>query len=234
MENNFRNKRTDCQSVTGFTQMNSYSVSCVFHLHNSKTYSKPTIVNSLKKSRLLECVELKKASLTSAWLVWLATSQVSPGICSWTLPKVSSSSLACSSGPLPESERVSSPFPSKSVSSSSTVRLLLLGCTIVHVAWGSGGFCSPFRTIAVSVVLSEPSSVVHTEFVEAILPFKPHLASLPALAELRLDSVCVREDGGWGWTCGCEDDILGSSGTDFSTSLLLLFSVLTVSFFLFD
>lgn len=86
--------------------------------------------------------------------------------------------------------------------------------------------------------MSGPSAVLHIEFVEAVWLFKLLLTGLPALAELRLDSLCVGEAGGGGWSRGCEEDTLVSSisstGTHFSTSLLLLFSVLTGSFFLFD
>lgn len=86
--------------------------------------------------------------------------------------------------------------------------------------------------------MSGPSALLHTEFVEAVLLLELHLTSLPALAELRLDSLCEGEAGGWGWSRACEEHTLGSSinstGTHFSLSLLLLFSVLPVSFFLFD
>lgn len=50
--------------------------------------------------------------------------------------------------------------------------------------------------VVVVVMVSEPSPVLHTEFVKAVLLFKLHLTSLAALAELRLDWWCGGEGGG--------------------------------------
>lgn len=88
------------------------------------------------------------------------------------------------------------------------------------------------------MVVSDPSSVLLRDFVEAVWLFKLHLITVPTSAELHLDSLVLGKEGGSGWSWGCEDDMLGfsikSTEADFSTSLLLLFSVFTASFFLFD
>lgn len=87
------------------------------------------------------------------------------------------------------------------------------------------------------MVVSDPSSVLLRDFVEAVWLFKVHLITVPTVSELHLDSLCLGKEGGGGWSCSCEEDMLGfsinSTETDFSP-LLLLFSVFTASFFLFD
>lgn len=183
--------------------------------------------------------------LTWVLLVWLAAASVTPGFCSWPLPRLSA--LCCVCGLRPAGRCVWGALPLVTVdftgcdSLSASEAASLVGRTMVRLALGSWGCCSPLVTVTGFTVVAEPSPApfTPTESVVAALFFRQRLTPRSAFPLLRLDSLCAGEEGGWGWSCGCEEDSLGfsdeSKATGFSSSLSLLVSVGTASFsFLFD
>lgn len=210
--------------------------------------------------KVSKCVQINnRLSFTPVFtwvlLVWLVAS----AFCSCPLPSLSallSPSLHCVWGLRPAGRCVWGALPLATVDLTACVSLstgdaaslvVLGGRTMVRLALGSWGCCSPFVTITGLLVVAEPSPAppfTPTESVVALshtdLFFMQRLTDRSALLPLRRNSLCAGEEGGWGWSFGCEGDGLGLSdepkATGFiSSSLSFLVSVGTASFsFLFD
>lgn len=168
--------------------------------------------------------------------MWVATA--TPGFCSRPLASLStllSPSLCCVCGLRPVGRWVGGALPLDftefvSLSAGDIAPLVVLGsCTVVRLALGSWGCCSPVVIETGLLVVDGPSTVstfIPTESVVALshagLFFRQRLTPRSVLPLLRLDSLCAGDEGGWGWSCGCKEDSLGfsddSKATGFTSS----------------